>query len=201
MFTGIVEQGGRIARVEDLGHILRVEVLAGPSDLEVGGSIAVNGCCLTAISVGPTGFACEITPETQKRTAFRERLAPGRVVNLERPLRANGRFEGHVVQGHVDGVGSLVALRPLGDSAEVEIETPEPLARYLVSKGSIAVDGISLTIVSVQGRRFTVAVIPYTLKNTTLGSALAGELVNLEMDILAKYVEALLRPLGAGAPS
>jgi riboflavin synthase len=198
MFTGIVEQLGRVARLLPREGGLLLEVEARGGDLEVGGSIAVNGCCLTAVSVGGTGFACEITPETQRRTAFGERLRTGVGVNLERPLSVRGRFEGHIVQGHVDGVGTIVGVSPSGDSAEIGIEVPPGLERYMVEKGSIAVDGVSLTLASVSGSRFTVAVIPYTLKNTTLGSARVGEYVNLEMDILAKYVEAMLRPLSGG---
>jgi riboflavin synthase len=193
MFTGIIEQLGTIGDVREASGLLRVQVLSEPGDLALGGSIAVNGCCLTAVEVSPKGFSCELTPETLERTAFRDRLKPGLVVNLERPLRVSGRLDGHIVQGHVDGVGRIEAIRPVSDSAELEIEAPAALLRYLAPKGSVALDGISLTVVSAAASRFTVAVIPYTLKNTNLGSARPGGLVNLEMDILAKYVETLLR--------
>jgi riboflavin synthase len=199
VFTGIIEQIGRIARVEERGDLIRLEVGCEVGDLVTGGSIAVDGCCLTATDVHGTGFSCDLTPETLLRTAFGERLLAGRGVNLERPLRANGRFDGHIVQGHVDGVGRVGKVVSRQDSAEIEFEAPVGLERYLVPKGSIAVDGVSLTVVEVRGTHFTVAVIPYTLEKTTLGAARPGELVNLEMDILAKYVESLLRSRERGA--
>jgi len=194
MFTGIVEQVGRIATVADLPAGIRVGIAAAPGDLAPGGSIAVNGCCLTAVTVSPEGFLAELTPETLARTAFSKGTLLGRDVNLERPLRAGGRLDGHIVQGHVDGTGTIGALRPQGGGAELEVEVGEELARYIVAKGSIAVDGISLTVVARLEHRFTVAVIPYTLENTNLKAARAGDAVNLEVDILAKYVEALLPP-------
>jgi riboflavin synthase len=196
MFTGIVEETGVVRAAAAGGGVLRVEIAAQGivRDLPVGGSIAVNGCCLTAVEVGRDGFACELTGETLARTAFDERLKPGAVVNLERPLRADGRFDGHIVQGHVDGVGRIVDLRRQGESAELTVEPPAGLARYLVEKGSVAVDGISLTVASVSpGGRFTVAIIPYTLAHTSLAQARPGDRVNLEADILAKYVERLLQ--------
>jgi riboflavin synthase len=194
VFTGIIEQVGRLKSAQEQGQGVRLEVEATGLDLSVGGSIAVNGCCLTAVSVSPRGFSCDLTPETLRRTAFSDRLGPGTRVNLELPLKANGRFDGHIVQGHVDGVGQIEALRPIGDSAELEVGLPKELARYVTSKGSIALDGISLTVARFEGDRFTVAVIPYTLEHTNLRAARPGEHVNLEMDILAKYIEALLRP-------
>jgi riboflavin synthase len=194
MFTGIVEQVGRIATVADLPAGIRIGIAAAPGDLAPGGSIAVNGCCLTAVTVSPEGFLAELTPETLARTAFSKGPLLGRDVNLERPLRAGGRLDGHIVQGHVDGTGTIGALRPQGGGAELEVEVGEELARYIVAKGSIAVDGISLTVVVRLEHRFTVAVIPYTLENTNLKAARAGDAVNLEVDILAKYVEALLPP-------
>jgi riboflavin synthase len=161
--------------------------------LAPGSSIAVNGCCLTAVSVHGAGFACELTAETLARTAFDERLEPGALVNLERPLRADGRFDGHIVQGHVDGLGRVTALWRQGEAAELEVEFPPELGRYLVEKGSVAVDGISLTVAALGPRAFTVAVIPYTLAHTNLVEAHPGTRVNLEADVLAKYVERLLR--------
>jgi riboflavin synthase len=194
MFTGIVEQVGRIESVLDLPAGVRIRVAAEPGDLGPGGSIAVNGCCLTAVAVGSSGFDAELTPETLARTAFSGGPLPGRLVNLERPVRAQGRLDGHIVQGHVDGTGRLRSLRPLGGGADLEVELPEELARYVVPKGSIAVDGISLTVVAKEERGFSVAVIPYTLEHTNLRAARTGDAVNLEVDILAKYVEALLPP-------
>jgi riboflavin synthase len=160
--------------------------------LRPGGSIAVSGCCLTAVAVDPQGFACELAPETLARTAFGRRLRPGAAVNLERPLPADGRLDGHIVQGHVDGVGIIRDFRRRGGSAELTVGAPRPLQRYLAAKGSIAVDGVSLTVAALRGGAFTVALIPYTLQGTTLGDARPGDVVNLEVDVLAKYVERLL---------
>jgi riboflavin synthase len=163
--------------------------------LAPGGSIAVDGCCLTAVEVEGGAFTCELTPETVARTAFGRRLAPGARVNLERPMPASGRFDGHIVQGHVDGVGTVRGLRREGGEAELEVGLPSELERYVVEKGSIAVDGVSLTVAGVAGGVFRVALIPYTLEHTNLGEARAGGPVNLEVDVIAKYVERLL---GAG---
>jgi riboflavin synthase len=195
MFTGIVEETGHVLELVEQGGSTRLAVRAVRvlDSLTAGGSIAVNGCCLTAVHVRPGGFACDLTAETLSRTAFRERLRPGSLVNLERPLRADGRFDGHIVQGHVDGVGRIVDLRPEGGGAVLEVEPPSELSRYLVEKGSVAVDGISLTVASCAEPTFTVAVIPYTLAHTSLAEARPGDRVNLEVDILAKYVERLLR--------
>jgi riboflavin synthase len=196
MFTGIVEETGTVRAADVAGDVLRVSIAAAEvvRDLPVGGSIAVNGCCLTATVVHTDGFACDLTAETVARTAFDERLRPGSLVNLERPMRATGRFDGHIVQGHVDGVGRVVELRPQGEAALLVVEAPAALARYLVEKGSIAVDGISLTVAALAPpARFTVAVIPYTLARTNLSQARPGDRLNLEVDILSKYVERLLR--------
>jgi riboflavin synthase len=194
MFSGIVEETGRVLDLLPREGGARLEIRAERvlDGLATGGSIAVNGCCLTAVSVRPGGFACDLTAETVARTAFQERLRAGSPVNLERPLRADGRFDGHIVQGHVDGVGRILSLRRQGDAAELEVELPVPLARYVVEKGSVAVDGISLTVAALGASAFTVAVIPYTLAHTNLAEARPGERVNLEVDILAKYVERLL---------
>jgi riboflavin synthase len=158
--------------------------------------VAVSGCCLTAVDVDAAGFACELTEETLRRTAFGERLRPGVLVNLERPMRADGRFDGHVVQGHVDGVGRVRELRRTGEAADLVVECPAGLERYLVEKGSVAVDGISLTVAELREGAFTVALIPYTLEVTNLRDARAGDLVNLEVDVIAKYVERLLAARG-----
>ena len=180
MFTGIVEEAGRVESVARRGELLVARIAAREvtADLPLGGSVAVNGCCLTAVEVGPGGFVCELTPETLARTRFDQRLREGVRVNLERPLRADGRFDGHIVQGHVDGVGRVVSLRRLGASAELEVEAPPELARYLVLKGSVAVDGVSLTVAGLAGSVF--------------GVAAPGGHVNLEADLIAKYVERLL---------
>jgi riboflavin synthase len=194
MFTGIVEATGTVEDAERRGDVLRVRVAAGAvlEGLKAGGSIAVDGCCLTAIEAGGGAFACELTEETLRRTGFAERLRPGRLVNLERPLRADGRLDGHIVQGHVDGVGRIAALDRLGDSAELWVEHPEQLSRYFVEKGSVAVDGISLTLAGLRPGAFRVALIPYTLEVTNLREARPGDPVNLEADVIAKYVARLL---------
>lgn len=194
MFTGIVEEKGRVETVARRGELMVVRIAAGgvTEGLPVGGSVAVNGCCLTAVDVDARGFTCELTGETRARTRFDERLRPGVRVNLERPLRADGRFDGHIVQGHVDGVGRVVELRPLGESAELQVAVPPELERYLVLKGSVAVDGVSLTVSALAGGLFSVALIPYTLEHTNLGDARPGGHVNLEADLIAKYVERLL---------
>jgi riboflavin synthase len=199
MFTGIIEGTGTIASVQARADVLVVRVgtsLLG--DMPRGGSIAVNGCCLTAIDASADGFVCELTPETVARTAFDRRLRPGVQVNLERPMRADGRFDGHIVQGHVDGLGCIRALRKAQDTAVLEVEPPQGLRRYLVEKGSVAIDGISLTVASLERDGFSVALIPYTLAVTNLRDARAGDLVCLEIDVIAKYVERLL--LGQGRP-
>ena len=196
MFTGIVEEAGRVIAAERRGDVLRVRIGAGRvlDEMPVGSSIAVDGCCLTAVDVEPGSFGCDLTEETLLRTRFEQKLKPGRLVNLERPMRADGRFDGHIVQGHVDGVGTLVALRSLGESAELVVATPPELRRYLVLKGSVAVDGISLTVAGLTQTEFSVAIIPFTLEVTNLREARAGDPVNLEADVIAKYVERLLRP-------
>ena len=198
MFSGIVEGTGTVSSAEVRGDVMvvRIDVGALFHDLPLGASIAVNGCCLTAVESDAGGFTCELTAETLRRTAFDRRLRPGVRVNLERPLKADGRFDGHVVQGHVDGIGRVREVRRLGTSAELTVEPPPELERYLVEKGSVAVDGISLTVWGIREGAFTVALIPYTLEMTNLRDATEGGLVNLEADIIAKYVERLLAARG-----
>jgi riboflavin synthase len=194
VFTGIVEATGRVVSADRRGELLVVRVGCDNRALGVvvGGSIAVNGCCLTAVEAAGEAFVCELTGETLARTAFGDRLRPGVVVNLERPMRADGRFDGHIVQGHVDGVGRLRDLTHLGTSAEITVEIGASLERYLVHKGSVALDGISLTVATLVPGAFTVAVIPYTLEKTNLGAARPGDSVNIEVDVIAKHVERLL---------
>ena len=190
MFTGLVAGKGV---VRGLAHG-RVEVetpLA--AELGQGDSIAVNGVCLTAVERGNGSFAAEVMPETLRRTS----LAPleiGDEVNLELPLRVGDRLGGHMVQGHVDGTGSVASVTEEGNSRVVRIEAAEALLRYVVEKGSIAVDGVSLTVSAVDDLAFEVSLIPETLERTTLGAAVAGRTVNLEVDVLAKYVEKLRVP-------
>ena len=198
MFTGIVEGVGTVRAAERRGDILvaRVDVGGLFEGLPLGGSVAVNGCCLTAVDSDAEGFTVELTEETLRRTGFGERLRSGARINLERPMKADGRFDGHVVQGHVDGVGRVLEMKSLGESAEIRVEVPEELERYLVEKGSVSVDGISLTAYDVRDRAFSVALIPYTLEITNLRDARPGDLVNVEADVIAKYVERLLAARG-----
>jgi riboflavin synthase len=199
VFTGIVEEMGWVEACTRQGEVLRLRIGADATlaGLAVGGSIAVDGCCLTAVAVDGSGFDCELTAETLALTAFDQRLRPGVPVNLERPMRADGRFDGHLVQGHVDGIGRVRDLRRLGESAELAVEPPAALEPYLVLKGSVAVDGVSLTVAGLEPGLFAVALIPYTLEHTNLGGARPGDRVNLEADVIAKYVERLLRARGS----
>ena len=190
VFTGIVEEVGTIAAVDRDGDVVVVRIEGGPvaRSLKRGGSVAVGGCCLTAVEVRRSGFTCHLTEETLSRTAFGAALRPGAPVNLERPLRADGRFDGHIVQGHVDGVGVVRSLARRGRSADLVVKAPARVMRYVVEKGSIAVDGVSLTVAAVRGPEFTVALIPYTLERTSFHSVRPGTRVNLEADVVAKYV-------------
>jgi riboflavin synthase len=198
MFTGIVEGTGTVAAVARRADVMsvRIDVAGLFEGLPLGGSVAIDGCCLTAVRSDATGFDVDLTGETLARTRFDERLVPGARVNLERPMKADGRFDGHIVQGHVDGVGRVLELRSRGVSAASRIAAPPGLARYLVEKGSVAVDGISLTAYGIEGGAFSVALIPYTLEVTNLRDARSGSLVNLEADVVAKYIERLLAARG-----
>lgn len=186
MFTGIVEELGRV-RERDGGRLVVEAELSG--DLAVGDSVSVNGCCLTVVATGGAGeawWAADAVAETMSRTALGDLVAGSRV-NLERPLRPADRLGGHLVQGHVDAAAEVLAPAP-----ELVVALPSALARYVVEKGSVTVDGVSLTVVEVSGASFRVAVIPHTAAVTTLGLRRPGERVNLEVDVLAKYVERLL---------
>jgi riboflavin synthase len=194
MFTGIIEEVGTIVGVSDAQDFRTIQVrgTAVFDDLKIGSSIAVNGVCLTARTIADRTFSAEMSRETLDRTSL-GRLEKGSTVNLERPMRADARFGGHIVQGHVDCVGRIAAFEREGDSWDLEVEYPEAAGRYIVEKGSIAIDGISLTVASLRGRRaLSVAIIPHTFENTNLKTAKAGDPVNLEFDVLAKYVENLL---------
>lgn len=204
MFTGLVEELGRVAAVEQQTDACRLTIAATTvlEGTRPGDSIAVNGCCLTVVATDGATWTADVMAETLAKTALGA-LEPGDRVNLERAVRADQRLGGHLVQGHVDGVGSVVSRTP-GDHWEVvEISLPRELARYLVDKGSITVDGTSLTVVHAGDDRFTVSLIPETLARTTLGLRQPGDRVNLEVDVLAKYVDRLLahRGLAADAPS
>jgi len=193
MFTGIVEELGRVVDLSPRGGVHRLTVAASSvlDELPIGGSIAVNGVCLTAVTVDSDRLTVEVIQETLRRSNLGD-LRVGAAVNLERPLRAGGRLDGHWVQGHVDGVARVLGRRADGRGSErIEIELPVDLARYVVPKGSIAVDGISLTVGEVTARSFAVYLIPHTLQVTTMGRRAVGARLNLEVDILAKYVERL----------
>ena len=189
MFTGIVEEVGSVVRISENGMAIRAALVL--EDLKIGDSISVNGACLTAVSQTGDGFAVDLSPETMRRTALGD-LSPGSPVNLERALRASDRLGGHIVQGHVDGTGRIMSAKEEGDSIIFRVRTPKRLMPYVVEKGFIAVDGISLTVVKRGASSFTLAIIPYTLDNTNLKGLSTGVRVNLEADILAKYVENLL---------
>jgi riboflavin synthase len=195
MFTGLVQDLGRIEEIShsDGGVRLRVSSpLAG--ELAEGDSIAVGGVCLTATAVQNGTFSAEVMNETLSRTAL-ERAAQGGAVNLELPLRASDRIGGHIVQGHVDAIGTVSNLTEDGFARRIEIEAPGSVLRYLVEKGSVAVDGVSLTVAELGNDSFTVFLIPETLERTTLGTAQPGTKVNLEVDVLAKYVEKAMRSI------
>jgi riboflavin synthase len=187
MFTGLVKSTGTVASLA--GGRLRVDA---PLELSEGDSVAINGVCLTATAVGAGGFEADVMPETLRRTALGV-LAEGDRVNLELPLRASDRLDGHIVQGHVDGTGTVESVTDDGFARMVRIAAPSELLRYVVEKGSIAVDGVSLTVAEADDGGFAVALIPETLERTTLGTAAPGQAVNLEVDVLAKYVEKLSR--------
>jgi riboflavin synthase len=190
LFTGIIEGTGLIERLDrnSQGGSLRVSAELALQGMKPGDSIAVNGVCLTVTESAGNCFAAQLSPETLKLSTFGQ-ARPGTIVNLERPLTLGGRLGGHLVQGHVDGTGRVVSVTAAGEAAVVTFEFPRELERYLVHKGSIAVDGISLTVTSLAGNRFGVAVIPHTLAATNLAHLGAGSLVNLEVDLLAKYFE------------
>ena len=189
MFTGIVEAVGEVVRKTDTGLAVRA-AFAGGGGLAVSDSVSVNGACLTVTALDGGAFSVDTVPETLRRTNLGA-LYPGAPVNLERPMRADGRFGGHVVQGHVDATGEVISIEPEGESRLFKFEAPPSVMRYVVEKGFIAVDGTSLTVVSCSHRAFSVAIVPYTWENTVLGSRKVGDAVNLEADIMAKYVERL----------
>jgi riboflavin synthase len=189
LFTGIVEEVGRV--VEASGHRLVVGAAVVLANIAVGDSIAVNGACLTVVELTPETFAVDLSDETLARTALGS-LKAGGPVNLERALMLTSRIGGHIVQGHVDGVGCIVDISGTTDDRTVSVDAPLEVSRYIIRKGFIAVDGMSLTVTKVVGTTFAVAVIPYTWDHTVLGSRTVGDFVNLEVDIVAKYVERLL---------
>ena len=198
MFTGIVESMGTVVRVLRRGGGARLEVRAPQilPEVKIGDSVAVNGACVTVTAHVDDTFACDLVPETLARTNLGT-LQPGEEVNLELPMRAGGRLDGHIVQGHVDVVGTIRSRRRVGAQEMLEVTVPFELTRYLAPKGSVSVEGVSLTIMDVNKDRFRVALIPHTVETTTLGKKIQGAAVNVEVDVISKYVE---RHLSARAP-
>ena len=195
MFTGIVEELGTIRSIRRgaASAVLSIGAEAVLSDLRIGDSVAVNGVCLTATGVDGSGFTADVMHETLQRSSLGA-LGPGSRVNLERAMAADGRFGGHIVSGHIDGTGTIAERRRDDNAVWYTVSAPPALLRYIVEKGSIAIDGISLTVASVEADRFSVSVIPHTAAVTLLGAKGPGGVVNLETDIIGKYVERLLRP-------
>jgi len=197
MFTGIVEERGAVAEIS--AARVRVAARTVSADAGIGDSIAVNGVCLTVVERSDEHLSFDVSEETLRRTSF-SRLRAGDAVNLERPVTLMSRLGGHLVQGHVDGVGEVAALERTSDGgAWLTVRAPDALGRYLVEKGSVTVDGISLTVAAIDGATFSVALIPHTLDVTTLGTAEVGHPVNLEVDVIARYVESLLVGSEGGA--
>jgi len=194
MFTGIVEERGRVASLEDLGDAMRVRIRADKvlQDSDLGASISVNGICLTVAERGDDWFEADVMAETLRRTSLGQ-LVTDSPVNLERAARVDSRLGGHIVQGHVDGTGEVAAIEPSEQWTVMAIAVPADLTHYMVEKGSITVDGVSLTIVSVTEDQFTISLIPTTLAETNLGAKQVGDRVNIEVDVLAKYVEKLMQ--------
>jgi riboflavin synthase len=195
MFTGIIEEIGRVTHIDQRGENRRITIAAAntPKELKSGDSVAVSGVCLTAIDIKPGAFCADLAPETWALTSF-SRMREGALVNLELPMKADGRFGGHIVQGHVDGVGKLIALERIAESENwwLHIEVPGAIEKYTVYKGSISIEGISLTIANLEGKKCTVAIIPHTVEMTNLKSLQQGDPINLEADLIAKYVEKMM---------
>jgi len=197
MFTGIIQSVGRVRAIEPRGGDVHLSIASGEldlSDVQPGDSIAVAGCCLTAVALDADGFAADVSNESLSLTTL-GKLKPGDGVNLEKSLRLADRLGGHLVSGHIDGVGTVVSVKPDGRSQRWTFEVPGELARYIAHKGSVTVDGTSLTVNEVAGARFGVNLIPHTVEHTTFAQRRAGDAVNIEVDVVARYVERLL---GAG---
>jgi riboflavin synthase len=197
MFTGIVEEAGTVERIKPMARSIELTVRAGVTGrrLKTGGSLAVNGCCLTAVKIGPCGkfklARFDLLQETWRRTNL-QFARPGSLVNLERPLRADGEFGGHFVTGHIDGVGKIIRWERAGKDHVLDIAAPAEVMRYVVHKGSVTVDGISLTVAAVKKKSFRIWIIPHTFEVTVLRERKVGDAVNLEADLLGKYVEKFL---------
>ena len=196
MFTGIVEEVGCVSKIEQCGENRRITITAekAPKELGMGNSVAVSGVCLTALDIKPGSFSADLAPETWVRTSF-SRIHEGALVNLELPMQADGRFGGHIVQGHVDGVGKLIAFGRIVDSENwwLHIELPDEVEKYTVYKGSISIEGVSLTVAKLEKNRCTIAIIPHTVERTNLPSLKPGDALNLEADLIAKYVEKMMK--------
>lgn len=199
MFTGIIEEIGTILQREETANRCALTISAKKvlTDTKIGDSIAVNGVCLTVTDFKKDSFTADVMPETLRRSSLRQ-LKTGSAVNLERAMAADGRFGGHIVAGHIDGTGKISSLRPEGNAVLVTVSTTPDLLRYIVEKGSIAIDGISLTVAKVTRSDFTVSLIPHTGEETTLLKHRPGEIVNLETDIIGKYVEKLIQTKKSG---
>ncbi len=203
MFTGLIEEVGRVKSIVERDGKRHLTIVAErtPRELKKGDSVAVSGVCLTAVALSPNSFGADLAEETWKLTSF-SRITEGALVNLELPMKADGRFGGHVVQGHVDGTGKFLGMEriPGAEDYWLHIEIPPELERYVVYKGSIAIEGISLTVARVEGRKVTIAIIPHTSQMTNLHSLKPGDPVNLETDIIAKYVEKMIGGERTGVP-
>jgi riboflavin synthase len=197
MFTGIIEEVGTVLSHNPPRLVVGARTVL--SDLKVGDSIAVNGACLTVVDRDDRGFTVEVSPETRRRTNL-GLLRPGDRVNLERAVPAGGRLGGHLVQGHVEATARILSVEPDGEAVNVRFSVPPGLARYIVPKGFIAVDGVSLTVVDADNETFSVMLIPFTRQNTALGGKGPGDLVNIETDIIGRYIERLLKEAGRLGP-
>ncbi|WP_339725506.1 riboflavin synthase [uncultured Paraglaciecola sp.] len=194
MFTGIIEDVGLIEALVPSGEDIRLSIKTDKldmSDVSLGDSIANNGVCLTVVAMSKNGFSADVSHETIKRTGFANYQA-GSKVNLEKALQANSRLGGHIVSGHVDGVGEVLSIAPVGRYVEIWVKAPDDLAKYLAEKGSITVDGVSLTVNQVDGGKFLLTLIPHSLQETIIGSYKVATKVNLEVDVIARYIERLM---------
>jgi len=198
MFTGIIEALGLVSRLERINSEWRLEINTGSlnlDDVKIGDSISVNGCCLTVVSLGVSSFSADVSNETLSCTSL-STLKSESPINLEKAMAASGRFGGHIVSGHVDGVGTLYSQKEDGQSRRLVFEAPSEISRYIAGKGSICVDGVSLTVNAVMNNQFSINVIPHTQKETIIGSYVEGQKVNLEVDLFARYLERLLDETG-----
>jgi riboflavin synthase len=203
MFTGIIEEVGKVTSIKEERGTRRLTVAATQliKELKKGDSIAVSGVCLTAVGITPNTVAFDLAEETWERTSF-SRMHEGALVNLELPMQANGRFGGHIVQGHVDGTGEFVGLERVAEADDywLRIRIPAELAAYVIFKGSLSIEGISLTVARIEGTEVAVAIIPHTAEMTNLRSLKPGDPVNLEVDMIAKYVEKMMKGESANSP-